>query len=183
MTDKKHPFGRTSSDYQSRQAWAQARTVDHRVFERIDYVLSKRGITLKKVSNDLDIPYRSLQNWAASRSTVPTDVVRRLSAYLGIEADYILFGGVDLDQGVLTRCLERAITPLLDLLPDTEIKVSDRLGRSVPVHSGSRDELVSLLANLLRREYLGERAQVRIENPNGYSAPEGGDAARWHNAR
>jgi transcriptional regulator with XRE-family HTH domain len=54
-------------------------------------LLKKKGVSAKQLSDDVDIPYRSIQNYLSGQSRIPADILLNICNYVGIEADYFIF--------------------------------------------------------------------------------------------
>lgn len=56
-------------------------------------VLKKKRVSMRHLSDKLNIPYRSLQNYMSGESRMPADVLLSITKEIGLEADYLLENG------------------------------------------------------------------------------------------
>lgn len=62
------------------------------VAERIFKAMSVKGITPYRMSKDLGIAQSTISRWKVSGSVPGTDTLARVSDYLGVTIDYLLYG-------------------------------------------------------------------------------------------
>ncbi|WP_041577345.1 helix-turn-helix domain-containing protein [Bdellovibrio bacteriovorus] len=60
-------------------------------------LLSQKSLTAKDLSRDLNIPYRTVQEWLGAGGRIPreAETIKSLSNYFGISTHYLLFGEQD----------------------------------------------------------------------------------------
>lgn len=148
--------------------------VDYRVWERVDRILDRRQISLKKISNDLQISYRTLQNYRAHKTNVSVPNLKKICQYLEVEADYFLFGGVDLDRSVLWGAIEKTLSDLLDSMTFKERQLVMSPGQELPE---KRQTKAIVIGAEVRDRYILDRDAKRWKEKGGegYDAVSGVD--------
>jgi transcriptional regulator with XRE-family HTH domain len=143
-------------------------SADHLLVGRIDRFLERRGITLRKFANDLKLPYRTVQNYMTGDVRLPASFLGSVCSYLGVEADYLLFGGVDVDRTAFDESF-------FHIFEDVLTSIDCDGGRAVvrapaaPQLSGTRaqeswkNHITLLLGPALRDEYVRRRMMRLIE--------------------
>ncbi|MFB2553226.1 helix-turn-helix domain-containing protein [Ensifer soli] len=58
--------------------------------------MKERKRSMKSLSADIGLPYRSLQNYLSGSNRIPTDVYVKILELLGIDNQYIMEGNFDL---------------------------------------------------------------------------------------
>lgn len=140
--------------------------VDYRVWERIDGILDARGISLSSAAKDLGISYRTLQNYRAEKANISIINLKKFCTYLSVEADYFLFGGVDLDRDTLWNAVEATLGDLLDNFEFVDRKlVASSRGES-PDH---RQTKAMVLSAQIRDDYLVSRRNARRKQGKAYN--------------
>ncbi len=86
--------------------------------------IKARGVSMRDLSDRLSIPYRSLQNYLSGESRIPADVLLRVCAEIGLEADHLLKGSFEVAHGDLYDAVLRVFK---DVLPSIEIGAGNRL--------------------------------------------------------
>ena len=66
-------------------------------------------VTLRELSRQTEVPYRSLQNYMSGRSRLPADVYVALCAALGIDTQYVVQGSFQLPIDPLYDVLWRVL--------------------------------------------------------------------------
>ena len=79
---------------------------------------------MRALSDGLSIPYRSLQNYFSGESRMPADVLLRICAEIGLEADYLLKNSFEVSHGDLYDAVHKVFK---DVLPWLEIRSGGRL--------------------------------------------------------
>lgn len=65
---------------------------DDRIGRRIRYMLHLRGLSLRQVSEQIGVPYRSFQDSLTRPLSIRAEVLKKLSGALGVSADWLLSG-------------------------------------------------------------------------------------------
>lgn len=86
--------------------------------------LKARGVSMRHLSNQLAIPYRSLQNYLSGESRIPSDVLLRICGEIGLEADYLREGSFEVSHSDLYDAVHAVFK---DVLPLLELKQGNRL--------------------------------------------------------
>ena len=64
--------------------------------ENLEHLMKEHRVTAKKLSQDLPVPYKSVQDWLASSGTkrMPRDpeVLKKLAEYFNCSIEFLLFG-------------------------------------------------------------------------------------------
>jgi hypothetical protein len=64
--------------------------------ENLSYLMKERRVSAKKLSQDLSLPYKSVQDWLAHSGTkrIPRDpyALKKLSEYFNCSIEFLLFG-------------------------------------------------------------------------------------------
>lgn len=60
---------------------------------RLAEIISSRGLERRKIANDLGIERRTLDNYINETTLMNSDMIKKMSAYLQVSADYLL--GID----------------------------------------------------------------------------------------
>ncbi|MBF0562393.1 MAG: helix-turn-helix transcriptional regulator [Alphaproteobacteria bacterium] len=76
--------------------------------DRLKLAMAARCCSIRSLSNDTDIPYRTLQNYLAKRHSMPIEVLGKLCRRLSISADWVLHDGLFLPHHDLVDALIRA---------------------------------------------------------------------------
>ncbi|MGO4523977.1 helix-turn-helix domain-containing protein [Microvirga sp. 2MCAF35] len=64
---------------------------DEELVAALKDVLKQKGVSLRQISQDLEIPYRSVQNYLGGETRIPASIFLRICNYLGIESDYFIY--------------------------------------------------------------------------------------------
>lgn len=67
------------------------------VHERLKDLLKSKGLSLRQVSQELDIPYRTLQTYWLGQRLPSAECLMRLSTYFGVSVQWILLGNAPPD--------------------------------------------------------------------------------------
>lgn len=59
---------------------------------RLAAALAHRGYTIRRLSDEVAIPYKTLQNYLRGERAIPAEAVRRIVEILGVSADWLLSG-------------------------------------------------------------------------------------------
>ncbi|MGH6940556.1 helix-turn-helix domain-containing protein [Hypericibacter sp.] len=59
---------------------------------RLGAALAHRGYTIRRLSDEAAIPYKSLQNYLRGERAIPAEAVRRIAEILKVSADWLLSG-------------------------------------------------------------------------------------------
>lgn len=98
---------------------------DDRIIAALKSALKTRKVSMRALSESLSIPYRSLQNYFSGESRMPADVLLRICAEIGLEADYLLKSGFEVVHGDLYDAVHKVFK---DVLPWIEIRGGSQLG-------------------------------------------------------
>jgi len=143
----------------------------HNIWDRVDHILEVREISLKEISRELEISYRTLQNYRSYKTYISTENLQKFCRYLQVEADYLIFGGIDLDREAFHHAISKALEPIVKNLyfDGGEIRVSQ-----TPVEGDLLAEsIIVTIAAAARDEYLLTRRKNRTSKIGDYYAPEG----------
>lgn len=80
---------------------------------RIRSVMRAQRISIRQLSKDTAIPYRSLQNYFSGIHSMPIDVLQKICSTLGVSADWVLYGIVKLSVGLLAKSIDYSIGNIL----------------------------------------------------------------------
>ncbi|WP_083850568.1 helix-turn-helix domain-containing protein [Rhodovulum sp. PH10] len=116
--------------------------------------LKKKGVSLRDLSEALQIPYRSVQNYLSGESRIPADFLLNVCNYTGIEADFFIYGDFRLVDIELYYALF-AVLDGSDLLP--QLHRTDR-GAFDSEDQQERQRIVSGLTTALIERYDRYRA-------------------------
>lgn len=64
------------------------------IHERLKDLLKSKGKSLRQVSHDIHIPYRTLQTYWLGQRLPSAECLMSLSTYFGVSVQWILFGNV-----------------------------------------------------------------------------------------
>lgn len=103
--------------------------------DRIRAIMEHRKITMRTLSEDTGIPYRSVQNYLSGKHGIPLDVFKKICSRLGLSSDWVLFGEIKFNHHVLTEVL---IKSMGDVLPIPKITKD---GHLVLTHRRSGEEV------------------------------------------
>jgi transcriptional regulator with XRE-family HTH domain len=129
------------------------------MYERLDNLLKKRGITPYRLSKDLGISQSCLSEWKRGNSIPKHERLVKIAAYLGVPESY-LTGREDLD--------------LPDIQPATEA------GKSELANKELLEQLMTLVKEKLAvPEWSDEQAKQNLELFNSLSAEKKQEALRY----
>ncbi|MFD2183585.1 helix-turn-helix domain-containing protein [Rhodoplanes azumiensis] len=141
-------------------------TSDQRVAERIRVLMKRRDVTIRELSEKSGLPYRTVQNYLTGKVSLPIAFIVKCCDVLCIEADLLLFGGLDLDsislKGALEDVLGEEVTSLLHIDQNRKVTVRS-IGEEV--HSPGdaarslRGTILIFLAEYVREKYLDIRTE------------------------
>lgn len=126
--------------------------------------LKARKVSMRHLSERLSIPYRSLQNYFSGESRIPADVLLRVCAEIGLEADSLLKHSFQVSHADL---YDAVVLVLKDVLPHIEIKGDGAVVRASP--AGDRSEFLTA-AHVLTVRLNEAYARYREEAFKGGSA-------------
>lgn len=90
--------------------------------------IKARRVSMRDLSDRLSIPYRSLQNYLSGESRIPADVLLRICAEIGLEADHLLKGSFEISHGDLYDAVYQVfkdVLPSIDFGPGNRIRVRE----------------------------------------------------------
>lgn len=70
------------------------------LYERIKEVASAKGISINKLEKDLNLPRSSVRKYSKNKPSA--ERIGTIADYLGVSADYLINGNVDISGGVQT---------------------------------------------------------------------------------
>ena len=70
------------------------------LYERIKEVASAKGISINKLEKDLNLPRSSVRKYSKNKPSA--ERIGTIADYLGVSADYLINGNVDISEGVHT---------------------------------------------------------------------------------
>ena len=74
---------------------------------RLKQLMSARKFTIKKLSDQTEIPYRTLQSYVQGKHTIPAVTLAKCARTLGVGVDWLLSGQpAVLDRKTLKDCLQ-----------------------------------------------------------------------------
>lgn len=84
--------------------------------ETIKSVLKSKKISMRKLSEEIDIPYRTVQNYLNGDARIPAVFLLKVCHYLDIESDYLIYKdfllrGSDFYDAVYDVLLQENIIP------------------------------------------------------------------------
>ena len=82
---------------------------DARVVDGFKRALAASGRTIRSLSDETGIPYRSLQNYFSGTSKMPAGVLLKLCQELSINSDYLAHGTFQLPHTTLRDALYRSL--------------------------------------------------------------------------
>jgi transcriptional regulator with XRE-family HTH domain len=71
------------------------------LYERIKEVASAKGISINKLEKDLNLPRSSVRKYCKNKPSA--ERIGTIADYLGVSADYLINGNVDISEGVQTN--------------------------------------------------------------------------------
>ena len=98
--------------------WSTMSETDMCVARTVTRLAELNGLSLKRLAEKLHMPYRTVQNYLTGNVKVPSDFIAQCCRIFAVEADYLLFNAVDLDQMALTLAINSV---LRCILPDVEV--------------------------------------------------------------
>ena len=126
---------------------------DHQVIEGVRALMKKRRVTLKLLSKELEIPYRTLQNYLNGESRFPASVFISICVYLGLEPPYIISNTFEISEWDLFDAVNVAlqdILPYLDLSQSNQLKIRNE---PVPPLSNDRPMVAMSIARKLNSQF------------------------------
>lgn len=159
-------------------------TSDQRIAERIRMLMKHRKLSMRKLSDDTGLPYRTVQNYLTGKVALPVSFIVKCCDALTIEADILLFGGVDIDKFSLLHAIEdiigKDITDALFLDENRKVRArtspttSDDTPNSA---TAMRNTILLHLAEYIHRRYVHHRTDDAWAG-KGYVSPADADNAR-----
>ena len=58
---------------------------------KIRELIKQKGVTLRDISNALDVPYRTVQNYLGGENRIPATFFLQLCHFLHVEADFFIY--------------------------------------------------------------------------------------------
>src|SRR3954451_15643205 len=97
--------------------------LDSTIAARLTALRHQRKSSVREVSEAIGLPYRTVQNYLSGRVSIPATFVAKCCELFNVEADIVLFGGIDLGPESLLTAVESvlepdAIAPLKPSAPD-----------------------------------------------------------------
>ncbi|MDH2927320.1 helix-turn-helix transcriptional regulator [Lonepinella koalarum] len=62
------------------------------IVDRLKSVMENQGLSIKNLANQLDIPYRTLQNYLLNERTPSIDVLVKVSQQLNVDLNWLVLG-------------------------------------------------------------------------------------------
>lgn len=95
------------------------------IIERLKLAMAARRYSLRMLSNQTGVPYRTLQNYFLGKHMIPGDTIGKICNVMGVSADWVFFGRLYHNIEMLREALHRTgIVPRGDWkradLPKTE---------------------------------------------------------------
>jgi hypothetical protein len=127
--------------------------------------LKVRRVSMRHLSEKLDIPYRSIQNYVSGESRIPGDVLLRICAEIGLEPQHLLTGSFEISHSDLYDSVHHVFG---DLLPLIDV---DSGGRIILRETPSKDRSEELtVAHILTRRINEAYARYRNASFKGQSS-------------
>ncbi len=133
---------------------------EEQLLVRLRDVLKRKGVSLRSLSKDLGVPYRSVQNYVGGETRMPASFLLNVCAYVGLEPSFLYRGDFrpswpDLYDAVFQAC------KVLNALPPDEFNLgtesSHAGGRPQVNFVGRATEIVSENYDRFRHEWLSRR--------------------------
>ncbi len=91
---------------------------------RLSEIITKRGLDKKQISEDLQIERRTLDNYINENTSMNSDIIKKMAAYLNVSTDYLL--GIDeLTDEFLNEKIENICNELKEIVYHLNHKSQD----------------------------------------------------------
>lgn len=133
---------------------------NERIIEGIKRTMKLSRKSMKALSEDTGIPYRSIQNYLSGSTRMPADVYVQILEVLGVDNQYILYGNFHLKHWPLWDSLWQSLG---DSLVNTEFKPDTGFPDDMAFHNRKQAAALDLMERLSKNydeyseKYLKER--------------------------
>jgi transcriptional regulator with XRE-family HTH domain len=126
---------------------------DQSIIDGLRALMKKKKISVRTLAEQINIPYRTLQNYLTGATRFPVSVFLAASEALGLERHYIVSNSLELSHWDLHDAILTVFGDLLDRIRvDEKGNILEILAD--PVKDGSHKAIVSsILAGKLSKEY------------------------------
>lgn len=122
------------------------------VVDALRALLEQRRVKLTALAKDIEVPYRTLQNYMYKKNRLPIPVYVRICERLGITADYPLHQRFRVDHHALQNAVLSVLGPVLPQLRLSE-SLAVALDSSQPTDRLHERRTAGMLASLIASEY------------------------------
>jgi transcriptional regulator with XRE-family HTH domain len=120
--------------------------------------MRKHRVSMRQLSDDLAIPYRSIQNYFSGESRLPADVLIAICRKVGLEVDYLAKGSFQVSHYELLDAVQSALGDVLQWLDFSP--AGKMILRSAPApDTSSQLSVAHILAAKINEEYARFRAE------------------------
>ncbi len=147
------------------------------VAQRVADLTSKRGLSVKKLAEQLGMPYRTVQNYLTGKVKIPVEFLDKVCNFFSVEADYILFGGLDIDRNDFSSVINDVFSHILN-----DVEFTTKHGVQLRSGDSNRFEredarvayaqmMIIHLSAALRDGYIDRRLSALSEEGRGSVSP------------
>ena len=120
---------------------------NERIILGIKRAMKLSRVSMKALSQDTGVPYRSIQNYLSGGTRMPADVYVQILEVLGVDNQYILHGNFHLKHFPLWDSLWAALG---DSLVNTEFRPDTGFPDNMAFHNQKQAAALSLMERLSR---------------------------------
>ena len=88
---------------------------------RIKQAMAARRYSLRKLSNNTKISYRTLQNYMLEKHPIPAETLGKICAEMGVSADWVMFDNLYVDLEMMKEALHRTSLVMRTGEPDNAV--------------------------------------------------------------
>ncbi|WP_425486578.1 helix-turn-helix domain-containing protein [Chelatococcus caeni] len=150
---------------------------DSQLAARMREVMKLRGVSMRSLSADLGIPYRSVQNYLSGEVRIPATFLLLFCSHIGVEADYFIYGNFHPSHEELYDAL---FSILLEAgcLPDPKVARDDETGGEV-IDSSERIAVARRITAVVSERYDHYRRTWLTEKHGSRGLPFGERRPSW----
>lgn len=132
---------------------------DEGIAKRLRRLIEARGLSIRQVAKDIQVPYRTLQNQLLGSNKMPASTFARLLEYLQLPAAFITYGRYEPKLRPITDALKKTFGHLLPV-------VNRDHSLSAPVGEGREDADLDIHAQFIAFRFRDayERAVVSLSD-------------------
>lgn len=140
---------------------------------RLRAALKKKGVSMRTISEHLEIPYRTVQNYISGSQKIPAIFLLKVCHLTGIEPSFFIYEDFKLNYWDMYDAVFEVMNRL-SFLPEPQTLRDPELGITFEDHTGRKALASRITADLISRydHWSSERLRSKVHLP-GQNVPFG----------